>query len=60
VQHYFFGNEMSIDEEKVDDTPAGIVEDAANEGQEAPKTDENGESKPEPKKFLRCQGYSYG
>jgi len=40
---------MSIDEEKVDDTPAGIVEDAANEGQEAPKTDENEESKPEAK-----------
>jgi len=58
VQHYYFGNEMSIAEEKVDDTPAAIVEDAANEGHEAPKTDENGESKPEAKKFLRCQGCS--
>ena len=49
MQHYYFGNEMSIAEEKVDDTPAAIVEDGENEGEEAPKTDENGESKPEAK-----------
>lgn len=49
MQHYFFGNELTSAEEKVDDTPAIVMDDGENEGDEVPKTDENGESKPEPK-----------
>lgn len=49
MQHYFFGNELTNAEEKVDDTPAIVMDDGENEGDEVPKTDENGESKPEPK-----------
>lgn len=49
MQHYFFGNELDNAEDKVDDTPAVVMEDGENEGEDAPKTDENGESKPEPK-----------
>jgi hypothetical protein len=49
VQHYFFGNELSSSSDKVDDTPAVIVEDGENEGEEAQKMDENGDSKPEQK-----------